>query len=293
MTIKTYRLDHSEISMTGTQLSRPECIIAERDGTLWIADDRGGVTRLDSDGSQHLIGSIPGLPNGLALEKGGSLLVAEIDNGILYRLFPDGRSEIVLDSLDGKPLGAVNFVYIDHQARIWVTVSTRLVPRRPASSTPSYDGYIILIDDQGPRIVADGLCFTNELRVDESGRHMYVVETALRRISRFEIAGDGTLINKSVYGPETLNGRPDGIALDSAGNLWVTEVDHNALWVITPEGGLHCVFEDSEARTVNFPASLTFGGPDLRTVYIGSLRMDRLPTFRSPIAGAPMPHWKY
>jgi hypothetical protein len=38
-------------------------------------------------------------------------------------------------------------------------------------------------------------------------------------------------------------------------------------------------------------ASVTFGGPDLRTVYIGSLKGTRIPYFRSPIAGLPMVHW--
>jgi sugar lactone lactonase YvrE len=38
-------------------------------------------------------------------------------------------------------------------------------------------------------------------------------------------------------------------------------------------------------------ASITFGGPDLRTVYIGSLLGTRIPFFRSPVAGLPMVHW--
>ena len=38
-------------------------------------------------------------------------------------------------------------------------------------------------------------------------------------------------------------------------------------------------------------ASVTFGGPDLHTVYIGSLMGHRLPCFRSPVAGLPMVHW--
>jgi hypothetical protein len=40
-------------------------------------------------------------------------------------------------------------------------------------------------------------------------------------------------------------------------------------------------------------ASVTFGGPDLKTVFLGSLFADRLATFRSPIAGAKPPHWRY
>ena len=38
-------------------------------------------------------------------------------------------------------------------------------------------------------------------------------------------------------------------------------------------------------------ASVTFGDPDLKTVYLGSLRGERIPYFRSPDAGLPMVHW--
>jgi gluconolactonase len=38
-------------------------------------------------------------------------------------------------------------------------------------------------------------------------------------------------------------------------------------------------------------ASVTFGGPDLRTVYIGSLKGKRIPYFRAPVSGLPMVHW--
>ena len=36
-------------------------------------------------------------------------------------------------------------------------------------------------------------------------------------------------------------------------------------------------------------SSVTFGGPDLRTVYIGSLRGKRIPYFRAPVAGPVIP----
>ena len=38
-------------------------------------------------------------------------------------------------------------------------------------------------------------------------------------------------------------------------------------------------------------ASVTFGGPDLKTVYLGSLMGSRLPSFRSPVAGLALTHW--
>ena len=39
-------------------------------------------------------------------------------------------------------------------------------------------------------------------------------------------------------------------------------------------------------------ASVTFGGPDLQTLYIGSLRANNIPYLRAPLPGLPMVHWK-
>ena len=38
-------------------------------------------------------------------------------------------------------------------------------------------------------------------------------------------------------------------------------------------------------------ASVCFGGPDLKTVYIGALKETSIPFFRTPVAGLPMVHW--
>ena len=56
---------------------------------------------------------------------------------------------------------------------------------------------------------------------------------------------------------------------------------------VTPEMMLEC-----GGTIAPWFASVTFGGSDLKTVYIGSLRGTNIPYFRSPVAGLPMVHWK-
>jgi hypothetical protein len=51
-----FEVDSSRIVHVGHDLQRPECILAERDGTMWSADARGGVVRISADGSQRFIG---------------------------------------------------------------------------------------------------------------------------------------------------------------------------------------------------------------------------------------------
>lgn len=81
-----FGIDKSVIQYIGDGLQRPECILAERDGSLWAADARGGVVRIQPDGKQQIItqklsGHFEGvaneatrylegtLPNGLALPR--------------------------------------------------------------------------------------------------------------------------------------------------------------------------------------------------------------------------------
>ena len=46
-----YTIDRAGIRFVGQGLQRPECILAERDGTLWAADARGGVMRIALPGA--------------------------------------------------------------------------------------------------------------------------------------------------------------------------------------------------------------------------------------------------
>ena len=53
--LKDFYIDREKIRYIGTDLQRPECILAEPDGSLWAADARGGVCHIRPDGSQEII----------------------------------------------------------------------------------------------------------------------------------------------------------------------------------------------------------------------------------------------
>ena len=50
------------------------------------------------------------------------------------------------------------------------------------------------------------------------------------------------------------------------------------------------IVEARGARTANL-SSLAFGGPDLKTLYLGALTSDGITAFDAPVAGQPMAHW--
>ncbi|MGE0153518.1 MAG: SMP-30/gluconolactonase/LRE family protein [Reyranellaceae bacterium] len=292
--IADFRLDPAAIDHVGVDLSRPECVLTQSDGTLLVSDNRGGVTRIAADGRQKLIGDMGGDPNGLAMDREGTIYVANIGDGKLYRLHGNGRSEVVLDRFAGNRLGAVNFAYVDAADRLWITISTVTEPRAEAIRNPRPDGYILRHDADGWRRVAEGFRFTNEIRIDRANRFLYVAESAAGAVARLELRPDGSLGRAEPFGPRPLfeGAIVDGIAFDAAGNLWVTEISRNALIVLKPDGTPVTVFEDPAGALIHFPTSIAFGGEDLRTAYIGSLRMNRLARFRVPFPGLPLRHWR-
>ncbi len=50
---------------------------------------------------------------------------------------------------------------------------------------------------------------------------------------------------------------------------------------------------DNHSLKLKNISSIAFGGPDLRTVFLGCLGGDALATFRSPVAGLAPAHWEY
>ena len=318
-------IELSALSYVGEGLDRPESVVATARGELFVSDHVCGVHQLGQP-KRTLEGVPEGfMTNGIALTPEREFLVANLGascGGGIWRIDRQHRLTPLVMEVDGVPLTSANFVTIDGVGRTWISMSTRLVPRQLAFNDRSADGFIAVRDQRGTRIVADGIAFTNECRIDPSGRWLYVNETYGRKLSRFAVIGgqsDWRLGPKEVVHSFTDGDFPDGLAFDAEGGVWVACVVSNRVVRIGSDGRASVVLEEPDAVLIasaealyaqgklsgddiasggTRPAlrnvsSVAFGGPDLKTVYLGNLAGDRLATFRSLVAGAEPPHWRY
>jgi sugar lactone lactonase YvrE len=313
------------IRFLGGGLVRPECVLTHASGLLFTADwaGGGGVAVVRPDGAVRRVparGSPRALrPNGIALEPGGSFLLADlgVEDGGVFRLYPDGTVEPVVTELGGRAFPPTNYVHRDASGRLWITVSTRRVPRNLGYRADVDDGFVVLSDAHGARIVADALGYTNECLVSPDGRHLYVNETFTRRLSRFPIR-EGALGEKEVVAEFGEGSFPDGLTFDAEGCVWITSIVTNRVIRVRPDGAQEIVIEDADpahvawveaayragelgrphldkiaSRRLANISSLAFGGPDLRTAYLGCLLGDSIALFDSPVAGHSPAHYHY
>lgn len=306
------------LTTTGEGLSRPECVLATRRGTLHVSDNRGGVTRIAADGTRDFLGGGDVVPNGIALLRDGSYAIANLsDSGGVWRLRPDGTLAPEVTEIAGRCLGSVNFVRTDSRDRLWICVST-VRPGDNQFRTDIADGFVALRDASGIRVVATDICWTNECWPDEARGFLYVNETYGRRLTRFDMAPDGALSNRVTLSTFGHGDYPDGLALDAEGGIWVVSVASNRVFRVAPDGTRTVVVEDSDptrldvledalhglrltrpmmhdtrGRVLRNASSIAFAGSDLRTAHLGSLGGEALMTFRAPVAGVPPVHWDW
>ncbi|MEO1397943.1 MAG: SMP-30/gluconolactonase/LRE family protein, partial [Pseudomonadota bacterium] len=241
------------------------------------------------------------------------------ETGGVFRLAPDGTLDAFLAGIDGEPLPPSNFVTVDEEDRVWITVSTRQVPRAAAYRSDVADGFVILTtsDGKGARIVADGLGYTNECLVHPDGRRLFVNETFSRRLTSYDIGEDDCLTNRRTVATFEAGTFPDGLAFDENGDAWITSIVSNrvlrvcdlrteiylqdvdpahldwveAAWRNHSMGRPHL---DKAAGTVcRNISNLAFCGPKLRQAALGCLLDDKLPVIPMPVAGHKPLHWTF
>ncbi len=301
----------SDVTRFGLGLQRPEDVVVGADGRVWASDQASACAEILPDGSLRRVGKAGGAPNGINMDRAGRILIANFFDGPVQRLDVEtGHVEVLCSEVEGVRLTASNYPLIDSQGRIWCTNSTSASPWEAALDGRS-DGFVFRIETDGSaRRLADGLMFANGIAMDADESHLYVCQTTGCNVVRFAIGADGSLGKAEPYGPklgasiptgasaaelppaelmQTL-GLTDGCGFDVEGNLWVTLVTANKIVAITPSGSVVTMLEDPTGTLMNHPTNVSWGGADMRDLYIGSIAVDYVLKMRSPVAGLPLVH---
>ena len=217
------------------------------------------------------------VPGSLALRESGGLLLANRQGLAFTAAGSDVLAEIPTPGIDfSKEI--FNDGKCDKRGRFWIGTMDRNVKEAM--------GGLFRLETNGHLLRMDsGITLANGIAWSPDDRTMYFCDSRPGRIWAYDYDLDrGAIANRRVFVDFAgRQGRPDGCTVDAEGRLWVAEIGAGQVVCFNPAG--------REAQAVKLPVSkptsVTFGGADLRTMFVTSMRYGLTETelAAEPLAG--------
>lgn len=217
----------------------PEDIEFGPEGVLYASIRDGRIIGIRSRRTVEVIAETGGRPLGIDFDAHGYLYVANAFLG-LQRVEPGGHVQLLLDSVDGKPLRYANDVAVASDGRIYLTDSSSKFSAAEAGDTLAasildiieHGGHGAIIEyDPGTevaRVLVAGLNFPNGLALSEDERYLVFAETGSYQILRHWLQGERR--GETEVLRDNLPGFPDNVDRGLNGRYWIGLVNpRNAL----------------------------------------------------------------
>lgn len=281
---------------SGLQL--PEGPVALADGSFLVVEGRRGtVTHVLPGGRDARVIAKTGEPNGLAMDRHGSIWVADVRPPALIRLSMDGTFERVVTTFSGESLRFPNDLCFGPDGALYLTDSGFFIEdyapngvRRPDWRSMQMDGRVYRIDPKtlAIELLDTGIHLANGLAFGPDAA-LYVAETVGGAIYRYPWSA-GTLGPREEFGnvlaqkdTPDLRG-PDGIAFDVEGKLYVTVYGQGDVIVLGHDG---TVAERilTEGTT---PTNVCFGHSGEKRIYVTEYQFGQIECYDVDAPGLPL-----
>jgi gluconolactonase len=258
--------------LTEPRLDHPEGLAVHRDGSIWCGGERGQIYRIEPDGSSmEQIASSDGFSQGMAFDAEDNLYVCDLMHaGVMKLDTKSGSLEKFADGAEERGINIANYPVFDAEGRLYVSDSHAFKEPGPGIFRFNPNGSGELWYDE-PVDFANGLAFSPD------GLHLYVAETFGSAVFRIPIEDDGSPGTREEVAslPGVL---PDGLAFDTAGNLYVACYEPSQVLRISPEGKVERLIGDEEAHLFCHPTNLAFRGSTLFTTNLGRWHITAIET---------------
>jgi gluconolactonase len=208
-------------------------------------------------------------PTSVAPAPGGLFLVTcHLGEAVVWVRDTGRTAEIITTGAGGEPVRNANDSAADGRGGVYFSSSGRFAPGAAATGAVYY-----IVPGGAPKRVAEHIYYANGVVVGPQHRFLYVSAHLARQVLRFQIGRNGALSGRETWlrladvvkrdpaaGP--LAG-PDGLAMDSKGNLFIAEYGAGRIIVVGQDRKLKTII----AVPNRFTTSVEFG-PGEREVFI-------------------------
>jgi gluconolactonase len=232
-------------------------------GFLYVSDETiNKIYRVYPNGKKEEVIAL-GDPDGNTFDRRHRLIDCASVLRAIIEVTLDGKYKVLADHFEGKRFNSPNDVIVGPDGAIYFTDPTLDLVAGEKQEMP-FQGVYRLDEKGNVRLLTRDLTQPNGLAFSPDGKKFYVDDSERRNIRVYDVNTDGSLSNGRVFGEEPggkNDGVPDGIKVDTNGNLFVT--GPKGIWVWDAKGNHLGTIVMPEQ-----PANLTWGEKDYRTLYI-------------------------
>ena len=254
-----------QLTNLGYAFDHPEAVAWGPDGCAYAGGEAGQLYRFSLDGQsiEEVARVQGGFLLGLAHDADANTYACDDRSACVHRITPDGVVSTYANGNADQKMRVPNYPVFDDHGNLYVSDS---------GSWGAKDGFIWKIAPGGAAEIWDRQAcgFTNGMCLSADGRWLYVVESHPPLISRVEIRSDGSAGKREVL-VELPRQVPDGLAFDTAGDLYISLYNPNVVYRLTVAGELVTLYDDWEQLMLVAPTNIAFGGPELKTLIIASI----------------------
>jgi gluconolactonase len=293
----------------------PEGPVAMPDGSIILTEiEAGRITRVGVDGTQSLIATTGGGPNGLAIGPDGKLyccnnggfhwneterflaphgIAPDYSGGRIERIdITTGAVEILYKSGDfGCALRGPNDIVFDNAGGFWFTDHGK-----QDFTTRAHDIVGIFYGKADGSHLEEVIFPSNNPNgcgLSPDGKRLYAAETYTCRLMAFDVIAPGKVADASGPGGQGIPlYRPagykffDSLAVEAGGNICVATIGESGISVISPDGTLVEFVATDDLFTTN----ICFGGADMMDAWITCSSTGRLVKTRWNRPGLKLAH---
>src|SRR5579875_697265 len=253
---------NAKLTQMATGFGFTEGPVWDARGFLYVSDEKlNKIFRVYPDGRRETVISL-GDPDGNTYDTDLRLLDCASVLRAIIRVSSNGDYTVLADRYQGKRFNSPNDVVLGPDGAIYFTDPTLDLPAGAKQEIP-FQGVYRLDARGNVTLLTRDLTQPNGLAFSPDGHRLYVDDSDQRNIRVYNFSGV-KLTNGRIFGEEqseTNDGVPDGMRVDTQGNLFV--VGPKGIWVWDAQGHHLGTLVLPEQ-----PANLTWGDRDYRALYI-------------------------
>jgi sugar lactone lactonase YvrE len=248
-----------------------ESIVWDEKGEVLAWVDIGGrrIHRLNPATGEHRIWPVGFFPTSIGLREDGGAIVGMTRGVGLWDWGGEVRTLAIPEP--DLPGNRLNEGRVAPDGSFWVgTMANNLAADGTPLAQTDISGHIYRIGGDGAvtRLTDDRFGISNTMIWLDDGRFV-TADTMLNELYAYQVADNGLLGERELFGPQVARGLPDGSCRDVEGGVWTCRVvGGHAVTRTLPDGTLDCVID----LPCSWPTSCTFGGPDLDVLFVTSAR---------------------